>query len=76
MFCKNLDHQLYNKDTYNANITFIYEVKKDCKLPFLDVLLIKKRSNIITTVYRKFVDICLDSLELGQRILYYFQQYN
>ena len=38
---------------FNANITFNYEVEKDCKLPFLDVLLIKKGNNNITTVYRK-----------------------
>ena len=63
-------------NNFDTNITFTYEVEKDCKLLFLDVLLIKKGNNIITTVYRKFVDICLDSLELRQRILYYFQQYN
>ena len=37
----------------DPNITFNYEVEKDCKLPFLDVLLIKKGNNILTTVYRK-----------------------
>ena len=40
-------------NNFDANITFTYEVEKDCKLPFLDVLLIKKGNNIITTVYCK-----------------------
>ena len=38
---------------FDPNITFIYEVEKDCKLPFLNVLLIKKGDNIATTVYGK-----------------------
>ena len=40
-------------NNFDTNITFTYEVEKDCKLLFLDVLLIKKGNNIITTVYRK-----------------------
>ena len=40
---------------FDANITFTHEVEKDSKLPFLDVLLIKKKNNIITTVYRKAI---------------------
>ena len=38
---------------FDPNITFTIEVEKNCKLPFLDVFLIKKRNNIVTTVYRK-----------------------
>ena len=37
----------------DPNIKFNYEVERDCKLPFLDVLLIKNRSNIIPTLYHK-----------------------
>ena len=37
----------------DPNIKFSYEVERDCKLPFLDVLLIKNRSNIIPTLYHK-----------------------
>ena len=33
--------------------TILNNLEKDCKLPFLDVLLIKKGNNIVTTVYRK-----------------------
>ena len=40
-------------NNFDANITFTYEVEKDSKSPFLDVLLIKKGNNIITTVYCK-----------------------
>ena len=40
-------------NNFDPNITFTYEVENDCKLPFLDVLLIKKGNNIVTTVYRK-----------------------
>ena len=45
-----ITNKLNNVD---PNIKFNYEVERDCKLPFLDVLLIKKRSNIITTLYHK-----------------------
>ena len=40
-------------NNFDLNITFTYEMEKDCKLPFLDVLLIKNGSNIVTTVYGK-----------------------
>ena len=40
-------------NNFDPNIKFTHEVEKDCKLPFLDVLLIKKGNNIITTIYRK-----------------------
>ena len=40
-------------NSFDPNITFTYEVEKDCKLPFLDVLLIKKGNNIFNKVYRK-----------------------
>ena len=33
------------------NISFTYKVEKDCKLPFLDVLLIKEGNNIITVFF-------------------------
>ena len=40
-------------NSFDSNINFTYDVEKDCKLQFLDVLLIKKGNNIITTIYRK-----------------------
>ena len=38
-------------NNFDSNIIFPYEVEKGCKLPFLDVLLIKKGNNIAFTVY-------------------------
>ena len=54
---------LNNFDSY---ITFTYEAEKDCKLTFLDVHLIKKENNIITTVYHKAItnDISLNWMSL------------
>ena len=40
-------------NNFDSKIKFTYEVEKDCKLTFLDELLIKKGNNIITTIYRK-----------------------
>ena len=40
-------------NNFDSKIKFTYEVEKDCKLPFLDVLVIKKGNNIITTIHRK-----------------------
>ena len=40
-------------NNFDYNITFTYEVEKDCKLPFLDVLWIKKGNNIVITIYRQ-----------------------
>ena len=37
-------------NNFDPNIKFTYEVEKDCKLPFLDVLLIKTGNNIFTTI--------------------------
>ena len=40
-------------NNFDSKIKFTYEVEKDCKLPFLDVLVIKKGNNIITTIHCK-----------------------
>ena len=40
-------------NNFDSKIKFTYEVEKDCKLPFLDVLGIKKGNNIITTIHCK-----------------------
>ena len=44
------------------NIEFTYEIENDGKLPFLDVLVIRKDYEVETTVYRKSTnnDIYLD----------------
>ena len=40
-------------NNFDPNIKFTYELEKDCKLPFLDVWLIRKGNNIITSIYHK-----------------------
>ena len=40
-------------NNFDPNIKLTQEVKKDCKLPFLDAILIKKGNNIVTTVFSK-----------------------
>ena len=37
----------------HPNIKFTYEMEKDGRLPFLDVLITKRNGNIVTSVYRK-----------------------
>ena len=38
-------------NNFDHSITLICEVEKECKLPFLDVILIEKGNNIVTIVY-------------------------
>ena len=54
-------------NNFDSKIKFTYEVEKDCKLPFLDVLVIKKGNNIITTIHRKATtnDIYLNWKSIG-----------
>ena len=40
-------------NSFHPNIEFTYEKEVNSKLAFLDVLLLRKGKNIITTVYRK-----------------------
>ena len=40
-------------NNFDSKIKFTYEVEKGCKLPFLNVLVIKKGNNMITTIHRK-----------------------
>ena len=40
-------------NNFDPNITFAYEVQKDNKLPFLDMILIKKGNKIVVIVYFK-----------------------
>ena len=43
-------------NSFHPNVEFTYETKVNSKLAFLDVLLLAKGWNIITTVYRKVKD--------------------
>ena len=42
-------------NNFDPNIKSTYEVEKDWNLPFLDVLLMRKGNNIITTIYREAI---------------------
>ena len=48
-----IDIMLSKLNSFYSNILFTYNVEKENKLPFLDVLLIGNRSFIETKVYRK-----------------------
>ena len=48
-----VEHVLARLNSFHKNIQFTYELENQNKLPFLDVLLIRRGNNIETTVYRK-----------------------
>ena len=47
------EHVLALLNSFHKNIQFTYELENQNKLPFLDVLLIRRRNKIETNVYRK-----------------------
>ena len=57
MFCLNLNG-------YHDNIEFTLVIQNDGKLPFLDVLIIRKDCKVETTVYRKSTN---NNIYLGSR---------
>ena len=59
---ESIEHVLSKSNVYHENIEFTYEIENDGKLPFLDVLVIRKDYEVETTVYRKSTnnDIYLD----------------
>ena len=50
---ESIEHVLSKLNGYHDNIEFTYEIENDSKLPFLDVLVIRKDYEVETTVYRK-----------------------
>ena len=50
---ESVEHVLSKLNGYHDNIEFTYEIENDGKLPFLDVLVIRKDYKVETTVYRK-----------------------
>ena len=50
---ESIEHVLSKLNGYHDNIEFTYEIENDGKLPFLDVLVIRKDHGVQTTVYRK-----------------------
>ena len=50
---ESIEHALPKLNGYHDNIEFTYEIENDGKLPFLDVLIIRKDYEVERTVYRK-----------------------
>ena len=50
---ESIEHVLAKLNAYHDNIEFTYETENEFKLPFLDVLVIRKDYEAETTVYRK-----------------------
>ena len=50
---ESIEFVLSKINSFHDNIKFTYETEKDGKIPFLDVLIIRKSSEIETTVFRK-----------------------
>ena len=48
-----IEHVLSKSNGCHDNIEFTYEIENDGKLPFLDVLVIRKDYEVETTVYCK-----------------------
>ena len=48
-----IEQVLSKLNGYHNNIEFTYEIENDGKLPFLDVLVIRKDYEVETIVYRK-----------------------
>ena len=47
-----IEHDLSKLNSYHDNIKFTYETEKDCKLPFSDVLIIRKVSGVETSGFK------------------------
>ena len=50
---ESIEHVLSELNGYHDNIAFTFEIENDGKLPFLDVLVIRKDYEVEATVYRK-----------------------
>ena len=57
-----MEHILARLNSFHKNIQFTHELGNQNKLPFLDILLIRRGTKIETIVYRKSTnnDICLN----------------
>ena len=50
---ESIEHVLSKLNVYHDNIEFTYEIENNGKLPFLDVLVLRKDYEVETTVYCK-----------------------
>ena len=48
-----IPHVIEVRNSFHSNIQFTHEEERDGKVPFLEVLLIKKNDTFQTTAYRK-----------------------
>ena len=51
-----INHVLQQLNSFHPNIQFTFEIESSARIPFLDILIIRKKSKIETTVYRKSTD--------------------
>ena len=51
-----INHVLQQFNSFHPNIQFTFETESSGRIPFLDILIIKKTSKIKRTVYRKSID--------------------
>ena len=58
---ESIDYVLTTLNSFHLNICFTYEKENNSQIPFLDVLFIRNRTHLDTTVYRKDThnDLCL-----------------
>ena len=54
-----IPHVIKVLNTFHGNIQFTYEEERDGKIPFLDVLLIRKNDAFETAIYRKPTNKCI-----------------
>ena len=48
-----INHVLPQLNSFHPNIQFTFEIESSRRIPFLDTLIIRKKSKIETTVYKK-----------------------
>ena len=51
-----INHLLQQLNSFHPNIQFAVEIESSRRIPFLDILIVKKKSKNETTVYRKSTD--------------------
>ena len=51
-----INHVLQQFNSFHPNIQFTFETESSGRIPFLDIVIIKKTSKIKRTVYRKSID--------------------
>ena len=51
-----INHILQQLNSFHPNIQFTFEIESSGRIPFLDILIIRKKSKIETTVYRRSTD--------------------